>query len=342
MRRAGSSSPSTLREQLGFAPGTELEVEAVDGHLEVVVPSRVRDRVRAARRPLRRRWRCVGDRLDAERCASSDRTGPTLTADTSAVVAALSAWHEQPRRRGGGARRCRRASGTRQSSSPSSVLTRLPAGLAVPADVSGRRSCRRASTVAALRLESRAISCCARSRRPACSAERRTTGSSRLAGRRARRDAADARPPSRGDVPPSGRRVRGHRRLNAGLMPAPVPTEPDPDGAASASAPPRIDADDRPRTGAARRAPRAPGADRRRGRADERRAVRRARTTSRRSASSTSTASRRRRTSSRSPTPCAPDVVEPSLPREVALASAPAVADGGFLVPSPQADEVDE
>ena len=33
-----------------------------------------------------------------------------------------------------------------------------------------------------------------------------------------------------------------------------------------------------------------------------------------------------------------PDVVEPSLPREVALAQAPAVADGGFLVPSPQAD----
>jgi aspartyl-tRNA(Asn)/glutamyl-tRNA(Gln) amidotransferase subunit C len=33
-----------------------------------------------------------------------------------------------------------------------------------------------------------------------------------------------------------------------------------------------------------------------------------------------------------------PDVVEPSLPREVALAAAPAVADGGFLVPSPQAD----
>ena len=34
--------PKTLREQLGFAPGTELEVEAVDGHLEVVLPSRVR------------------------------------------------------------------------------------------------------------------------------------------------------------------------------------------------------------------------------------------------------------------------------------------------------------
>lgn len=32
-----------------------------------------------------------------------------------------------------------------------------------------------------------------------------------------------------------------------------------------------------------------------------------------------------------------PDVVAPSLPREVALESAPAVADGGFRVPSPQA-----
>ena len=37
-----------------------------------------------------------------------------------------------------------------------------------------------------------------------------------------------------------------------------------------------------------------------------------------------------------------PDVVEPSLPRDVALAAAPAVADGGFLVPSPQADAIDE
>jgi AbrB family looped-hinge helix DNA binding protein len=34
--------PKTLREQLGFAPGTELEVTVVDGHLEVAVPSRVR------------------------------------------------------------------------------------------------------------------------------------------------------------------------------------------------------------------------------------------------------------------------------------------------------------
>jgi len=31
------------------------------------------------------------------------------------------------------------------------------------------------------------------------------------------------------------------------------------------------------------------------------------------------------------------DDVAPSLPREVALEQAPAVADGGFLVPSPQA-----
>lgn len=33
-----------------------------------------------------------------------------------------------------------------------------------------------------------------------------------------------------------------------------------------------------------------------------------------------------------------PDVADASLPRAVALANAPAVADGGFLVPSPQAD----
>jgi aspartyl-tRNA(Asn)/glutamyl-tRNA(Gln) amidotransferase subunit C len=32
-----------------------------------------------------------------------------------------------------------------------------------------------------------------------------------------------------------------------------------------------------------------------------------------------------------------PDEPCPSLPREVALANAPAVQDGGFLVPSPQA-----
>jgi aspartyl-tRNA(Asn)/glutamyl-tRNA(Gln) amidotransferase subunit C len=32
-----------------------------------------------------------------------------------------------------------------------------------------------------------------------------------------------------------------------------------------------------------------------------------------------------------------PDEVRPSLPREVALAQAPAVQDDGFLVPSPQA-----
>ena len=32
-----------------------------------------------------------------------------------------------------------------------------------------------------------------------------------------------------------------------------------------------------------------------------------------------------------------PDVPRPCLPRELALAQAPSVADGGFLVPSPQA-----
>ena len=37
-----------------------------------------------------------------------------------------------------------------------------------------------------------------------------------------------------------------------------------------------------------------------------------------------------------------PDEPEPSLPREVALASAPAVADGGFLVRSPQAGADDQ
>jgi AbrB family looped-hinge helix DNA binding protein len=34
--------PKPLRDQLGFTAGTELELAAVDGRLEVVVPSRVR------------------------------------------------------------------------------------------------------------------------------------------------------------------------------------------------------------------------------------------------------------------------------------------------------------
>jgi AbrB family looped-hinge helix DNA binding protein len=34
--------PKPLRDQLGFAPGTELELEAVDDRLQVTVPSRVR------------------------------------------------------------------------------------------------------------------------------------------------------------------------------------------------------------------------------------------------------------------------------------------------------------
>ncbi len=33
--------PKRLREQLGFAPGTELELEDVDGRLEVSIPSQV-------------------------------------------------------------------------------------------------------------------------------------------------------------------------------------------------------------------------------------------------------------------------------------------------------------
>lgn len=33
--------PKPLREQLGFTAGTELELSAVDGRLEVTVPSRV-------------------------------------------------------------------------------------------------------------------------------------------------------------------------------------------------------------------------------------------------------------------------------------------------------------
>ena len=34
--------PKPLREELGFAAGTELEVRAVDGRLEATIPSRVR------------------------------------------------------------------------------------------------------------------------------------------------------------------------------------------------------------------------------------------------------------------------------------------------------------
>lgn len=34
--------PKPLRDLLGFTPGTVLELEAVDGRLEVVAPSRVR------------------------------------------------------------------------------------------------------------------------------------------------------------------------------------------------------------------------------------------------------------------------------------------------------------
>lgn len=33
--------PKPLREELGFAPGAELELDAVDGRLQVAIPSRV-------------------------------------------------------------------------------------------------------------------------------------------------------------------------------------------------------------------------------------------------------------------------------------------------------------
>jgi AbrB family looped-hinge helix DNA binding protein len=34
--------PKPIREELGFAAGTELELHALDGRLEITVPSRVR------------------------------------------------------------------------------------------------------------------------------------------------------------------------------------------------------------------------------------------------------------------------------------------------------------
>ncbi len=34
--------PKQLRDQLGFDPGVELDLNAVDGRLEVAIPSRVR------------------------------------------------------------------------------------------------------------------------------------------------------------------------------------------------------------------------------------------------------------------------------------------------------------
>jgi AbrB family looped-hinge helix DNA binding protein len=34
--------PKPLRDELGFAPGSELELTAVDGRLEATIPSRVR------------------------------------------------------------------------------------------------------------------------------------------------------------------------------------------------------------------------------------------------------------------------------------------------------------
>ncbi len=112
-----------------------------------------------------------------------DRAGQALTADTSVVVAALSAWHEQ---HDVAARALERVTvlPAHVMLEAYSVLTRLPGGLAVPAataaDVLGRRF-----HDPPLELpRSNGVRSSARWRAPAFSAARPTTGSSpfRLAG----------------------------------------------------------------------------------------------------------------------------------------------------------------
>lgn len=56
--------PKSLRDELGFAAGTELELAAVDGRLEIAVPSRVR--VEQGPHGVRFAAEAV-DSLDAER-----------------------------------------------------------------------------------------------------------------------------------------------------------------------------------------------------------------------------------------------------------------------------------
>ena len=96
---------------------------------------------------------------------------------------------------------------------------------------------------------------------------------------------------------------------------------------------------DRSRAGSPRRQAGPPAALRGRGRDDGRGAVGdpRARRPDRRS--STSRGSSRPRTWSRSENVLRADEPRPSLPREVALASAPEPHDGAFRVPSPQAED---
>ena len=121
--------PKALRDQLGFAPGCELKLEAADGRLEVSVPSRVR--VEDAESGAR----FVADDappLTAEAVRELMERGRALTADTSVVVAALSAWHES--RRPARAVREVEAVPAHALLEAYSVLTRLPGGLAVPAD----------------------------------------------------------------------------------------------------------------------------------------------------------------------------------------------------------------
>src|SRR6188472_166069 len=96
-------------------------------------------RARAPRRALR-----GGHGRAAERGAGSpaDGTRPTLTADTSAVIAALSAWHER-HEQAAAALASVTALPAHVVVEAYSVLTRLPAGLAVAplaaADVIARR-----------------------------------------------------------------------------------------------------------------------------------------------------------------------------------------------------------
>ena len=128
MRAGRLVVPKALRDELGFTAGTELELAAVNGALEVRVPSRVRDRGRAARAALRR-----GRRRRAHRRAGprADREEPAVTADTSVVVPALVALAPAPRGRAPTALDGVAALPAHVLAEAYAVLTRLPGGLAV-------------------------------------------------------------------------------------------------------------------------------------------------------------------------------------------------------------------
>ena len=82
--------PKPVRDELGFAAGTELELRVVDEHLEVAVPSRIR----VEEGPHGVRFVAEGaGQPQRGRCARGARTEPALTADTTTVIAAMAAWH---------------------------------------------------------------------------------------------------------------------------------------------------------------------------------------------------------------------------------------------------------